>query len=341
MTTPYMSIVVISYNGAATLGRTLKSLIAQDYPSHHYEIIVVDDGSTDTTRNVAAEFPVKYVYQTNAGIPAARNAGLAVARGDILVTFDDDTMAYPDFLTQLASGYATGQPLGVGGCITEPTPLVGVVAKYINATGTGTTGAQPRPGLIGRFISYLEAKLHANSGPLPDIQEVGELYGANGSYPMPELTAIGGWDARMSSSEDRDLSYRLKAAFPGRPIIAVTAAKLIHDPKLSLTGYLLRPWKRGPKTLEFHQKNNLVPPFFPFPFVVGLAVSVTAILAPIYLALAVLLAPLICYFWWPVRMIREHRPLYIAFCYLQLAEESLVIAGLMRGYMQKLGERYE
>ena len=73
--TPRVSVVVCSHNGAATLDECLRSLIALDYPD--YEVIVVDDGSADDTREILARFPeVLAIHQDHSGLSAARNAGL-------------------------------------------------------------------------------------------------------------------------------------------------------------------------------------------------------------------------------------------------------------------------
>jgi glycosyltransferase involved in cell wall biosynthesis len=338
-TTPFLSVVVITYNGAATLARTLDSLLAQTYAANNYEIIVIDDGSTDATPTIAATYPVRYVRQDNGGHSCARNAGIPVARGDVYVTFDDDCIAYPDLLSQLASGYDLGNPAGVGGYITEPKPLQGLVAKYINATGHGTTQSfTATHGLWARFCNYIRTKLPSNA-PMPERIAVGELYGANGSYPLDVLKEVNGWDIQMSGIEDRDLSYRIKARFPDRPLIAITKAKLIHDPKLTISKYLLRPWKRGPVNLRFHSVNNIKPPIFPFPILTLASLFVLGLVDLRLLPAGIIVMPLGLYFWWPYRMVRERQPVYILFAYVQLSEELMVIAGLMRGYVKLRREK--
>jgi glycosyltransferase involved in cell wall biosynthesis len=70
---PYMSVIVCSYNGEHVIGRAIESLLAQNYPKNRFEIIVVDDGSTDQTSHIIQKYPVKYVrHVVNQGIAAAR-----------------------------------------------------------------------------------------------------------------------------------------------------------------------------------------------------------------------------------------------------------------------------
>lgn len=88
------SVIIPNYNNAATLKRALDSVLAQTWPAH--EIIVVDDGSVDDSRAVACAYgdSIRYVYQPNAGVSAARNVGARLATGSWLAFLDaDDTFA--------------------------------------------------------------------------------------------------------------------------------------------------------------------------------------------------------------------------------------------------------
>lgn len=99
---PRFSVVIPVYNGAATIGRALDSVMAQTYPV--LEILVIDDGSTDQTEAIVREYgaAVRYVRQTNAGPSAARNHGVDLAQGDWIAFLDADDWYYPDRLRQHA-----------------------------------------------------------------------------------------------------------------------------------------------------------------------------------------------------------------------------------------------
>lgn len=96
-----VSVVVPNYNHGRYLGDAIESILAQTY--RQYEIIVVDDGSTDNSRKVAAEYgdQIRYIYKDNAGLSAARNTGLRHAQGEFIALLDADDMYEPDFMERL------------------------------------------------------------------------------------------------------------------------------------------------------------------------------------------------------------------------------------------------
>jgi O-antigen biosynthesis protein len=111
---PKVSVVVASYNGARTLKSCLNSLAHLNYPN--YEVILVDDGSTDDTRSIAQVYPnVRHISQANLGLSAARNTGIAAATGEIVAFTDSDCRADEDWLYYLVQELLTGDFIGVGG----------------------------------------------------------------------------------------------------------------------------------------------------------------------------------------------------------------------------------
>jgi glycosyltransferase involved in cell wall biosynthesis len=92
---PLVSVIIPSYNHGQYLLDALKSIWLQNYPA--IEIIVVDDGSTDNTREILKEIPgVKYIYQRNQGLSAARNTGIINSSGEFLIFLDADDWLLPE-----------------------------------------------------------------------------------------------------------------------------------------------------------------------------------------------------------------------------------------------------
>jgi len=98
------SIVIPAYNEAAYLGPTLQSLQRQDYP-RAYEIIVVDNNSSDATATIAASYGVRVLHEPEPGVCAARQRGSEAARGDFIVSADADSIYPPGWLLRLETGF--------------------------------------------------------------------------------------------------------------------------------------------------------------------------------------------------------------------------------------------
>jgi hypothetical protein len=111
---PSVSVIVPAYNAELTLAHCLQSLTSLTYPT--FEIIVVDDGSTDTTSSIALRFSCRLVrFPKNCGVAEARNGGAAVARGEILAFTDADCVVSPDWLALLVEVLVTESVAGVSG----------------------------------------------------------------------------------------------------------------------------------------------------------------------------------------------------------------------------------
>ena len=111
MTVRQTSVIVCTHNRATLLPRVISQLRAQDYPIDAFEIIIVDNCSTDYTSEVVSSFvrergaPVQYVAERRPGITFARNRGAEVARYPYLAYLDDDCCVERDWLSQLVSGF--------------------------------------------------------------------------------------------------------------------------------------------------------------------------------------------------------------------------------------------
>jgi glycosyltransferase involved in cell wall biosynthesis len=188
------SVVIPTYNRAATLRQTLTALMAQDYPD--YEIIVVDDGSTDGTRAmIAREFPqVRYIYQQNRGPAAARNRGIAHARGEIIAFTDDDCVPPRDWLARLADGYARyPDVVGVGGYLEAPDEVLqrAPLARYER--------------FIARRVFRVSEREYVGGFECP-------AGGTNNiAYRRAILERVGGFDESFpyAAGEDADLKWRI------------------------------------------------------------------------------------------------------------------------------------
>src|ERR1700752_536565 len=90
-----IGVIIPVYNGAQTIGATIESVLAQSY--RDFEVIVIDDGSTDATRSILACFGsrITVLKQSNKGFCAARNAGIALCKSDLIALLDADDLWLP------------------------------------------------------------------------------------------------------------------------------------------------------------------------------------------------------------------------------------------------------
>jgi GT2 family glycosyltransferase len=182
---PRVSVVVCVHNGARTLAECLDGIARLRYPD--YEVIVVDDGSTDATAAIAQARPVRLVVTgANVGLSRARNLGLAAASGEIVAYIDDDAWPDPYWLHYLAWTFLTSDHAGVGGPNLPP-PGDGLVADCVANTPGGP--------------------IHI----LIDDEEAEHIPGCNMAFRRSALTAVGGFDARFRiAGDDVDLGWRLQ-----------------------------------------------------------------------------------------------------------------------------------
>jgi glycosyltransferase involved in cell wall biosynthesis len=114
---PFVSVIIPTYNRSELLKQTVESFLAQTYPKDRWELLLVDNASTDNTLKVideiaAREPNVKALGEARRGAHHARNSGALAARGDILYFTDDDMLAEPDLLETIVTGFVEGSNVG-------------------------------------------------------------------------------------------------------------------------------------------------------------------------------------------------------------------------------------
>ena len=208
---PRVSVVVCSYNGERWLPGCLEALERVEYPD--FEVIVVSDGSTDATAEIARAAGVTVVEtDENHGLSHARNEGLAASTAEIVAYLDDDARPDPDWLRHLALSFARTEHVAIGGPNVPP-PDTGPVADCI---------------------------AHAPGGPVhvlvaDDLAE--HIPGCNTAVRREALAAIGGFDPRFRiAGDDVDVCWRLQEA--GGTIGFSPGAMVWHHRRDTVKGYL-------------------------------------------------------------------------------------------------------
>jgi glycosyltransferase involved in cell wall biosynthesis len=132
---PFLSVVVPAYNGTGVLPKSLAALVASDLPRDHWELIVVDDGSTDETAALAARWADAVVRLPGRphGPAYGRNRGVEAALGDVLVFIDADVCVHTDTLRRFAELFSAERDLVAAfGSYDDQPPVPGLVSQYRN-----------------------------------------------------------------------------------------------------------------------------------------------------------------------------------------------------------------
>ncbi len=208
---PMVSVVICAYNAERTLEECLESLRRPRYPN--FEVIVIDDGSTDSTKEIAERFPeFRLISHENRGLSAARNDGIAAAQGEVIAFTDADCAVDPDWLTFLVSRLLSGDFAGVGGPNLPP----------------------PEDHWVPEVVA------HSPGGPthvLITDSEAEHVPGCNMAFWRERLVEVGGFDPIFAAAgDDVDVCWRLQNA--GHKIGFAASALVWHRRRNTVRAYL-------------------------------------------------------------------------------------------------------
>ncbi len=183
---PLVSVVIPSYNRAGLIGKTIDSVLNQDYPN--IEIIVVDDCSSDDTESVIAGYGDRVIFRRhdeNKGAPAARNTGLEISRGKYIAFLDsDDTWTYNKISAQMDV------------MISSDSGTALVYCGMVKIDGNGNVVGEKIPKYRGRIYLKLLKDNVIGSTSVPLILK-------------DAVMEVGGFDESLPSRQDLDLWLRL------------------------------------------------------------------------------------------------------------------------------------
>jgi GT2 family glycosyltransferase len=214
---PEVSVVVPVFNGEKTIAACVRSLLALEYPRERLEILVVDNQSTDATRDRLREFgtAIQVLAEPTRGASAARNCGVRAARGRIVAFTDADCRVDRAWLSHLVAPLAD--------------PAVGISGGTISSDGTGR---------IERFGEIVHD--HRRAIEAPDAPYVVTM---NWASRRDVLLEAGLFDERLLRSQDVDLSYRIHDA--GYRMVYTPDAIIWHRNERHLAGLLREGYVHG------------------------------------------------------------------------------------------------
>lgn len=232
---PIISVVIATFNRKHLLAGCLDSLANQVSASGLFELIVVNDGSTDDTASyldtfsATVAFPVKVCHQANSGVAAARNQGIALASGDVIAFTDDDCLLRADWIASLVRLWqlAADDVGGIGGLLDTVCDTDSLLADYLRFIDEFNhlpviTPLAVRP----RHISRCDG-----------TEQVAYLRTSNASFRVAALRKVGSFNEafRRPGGEDPDLSYRILAA--GYRLVCSAELRVMHRSRPDYKAY--------------------------------------------------------------------------------------------------------
>jgi glycosyltransferase involved in cell wall biosynthesis len=220
---PEISVIIPTYNRARFVCEAIESVLAQTF--RNFEVIVIDDGSTDNTAEMLARYDgrVRYVRQDQRGRSAARNRGIMLARGRYCAFLDSDDAWFPDKLDRQVAAIRRNRALGL---LHGPVEVIDEEgARMINVTRNFRAGLTRQQ---AEGETYEELILHH------------AMYTSTTLVPTSVLDDVGFFDPALDPREDLDLYLRIALAYPidsltGAPICRYRTRRdeLIAPPDLS------------------------------------------------------------------------------------------------------------
>lgn len=225
MPNPRVTVAVITYNRSRFLRETLQSMTRQDAPAGSWELLVVDNNSTDDTAAVVESFAgaqpaPRRILELAQGLDHGRNRAIAEARGEVLVLADDDILVEKDWLTRLVAPFESDSSRSIGVVGGEVVPVF--------------------PDGLPRWLEGAHGPLgyRTDAGPLGPRQTP---MGANFAFPRWVFEKLGTFDTRLDrqgaslfGGGDSEMIRRVRAA--GLGVWFVPAARVLHQmPRSRLT----------------------------------------------------------------------------------------------------------
>lgn len=329
-----LSVVICSLNGAAGVDRCLRALAAQK--DVDLQVIVVDDGSTDDTSEVAAEHGATVLrHETNGGLSAARNTGIRAATAPVVAFLDDDCEPEPEWARELIDAYEDGV-LGVGGPVVPDGPanfMLGFLRRNNPLLPLEMNLAHSEKLLYRLYLYVLRQWVPEQRC---DRREVYTLVGANMSFRREVIAEVGADERFRFGADELDICLRLRRQFPEGRLIVTPGSVVRHHFHCSLRDTLRRSRAYGRGGAMLYLKwPTMRPTIFPGPVLV-LTLLFASVFFPVLLAVAIALPQLM----YPMGLrlaVARRQPACLVDPYVRLAQETYGNVGLIQGLRRYRG----
>lgn len=324
---PLISVVICTHNGSRTLTLAMQAVMNQSLEHGVYEVILVDDASTDDSGRIASEAGARVIRrEQSAGLAAARNTGLAAARGELIVFTDDDCEPAHDWLERLIAPLDDRRIDGVTGYTTTAS-TESLAFRYLQLRNP----LRPLPLKILETttpLARLRTYLRTETGPSPSLPAGARTYnlvGANMVIRRTVIDAVGGFDETFVQSEDEQLCRRIHEATGGATFVYEPAARTRHHYRPGFGDTLRRARIYGHGNALMSRWQRRMPVIYPFPLLLLLAFLYSLARRP-RLLLGVAAGPVLCYARW-LPTVTSRGAEGLIYPYMQLLQEASFLRG--------------
>ncbi len=246
-----ISVIICTYNRDLYIEESIRSVLNQNHTGINYELVLVNNNSTDKTDSICTTIfqsnsiiPIQYYIETQQGLSAARNRGIALAKGEIIVFIDDDAMMFPDFIAQLSNAYKQHPEMAASG---------GRIYPRFESKA---------PNWMSRFLIPLMSVIDKGEHPKP-FKGAAYPIGANMAFRKSVIDQIGLFDTALGRSgknlqggEEKDIFNRIKAR--NLSIIYLPFVRVYHIiPDARLTADYIRKMGVGIGSSERIRSKNI------------------------------------------------------------------------------------
>jgi glycosyltransferase involved in cell wall biosynthesis len=324
------SVIIGTFNGDRKLAKALQA-ISQQVTSHSYEVIVVDDASTDGTMEVASKFDVRIVsLSQNQGHGAALNAGLAHAKGRIVALMDDDCVPPSNWIEQLSNAWSTApSSTSVIGGLVEPLEMNTWNRRYV-AVRRPLVHQEEVLNESANFFSRLKNILFAPHWNT-ERRSVYFTVGANMSILTSRAIEVGGFTSERGAGEEESIARPLRAVYGTATVELDPGIVMFHDFAPTLTDSFRRARSYGRASGRDWYRDRDIPSIPPRPVIVTIVGLALVPLIGIWALVTVVPMTLLLYRSWAAAILKMRSIEILSYPFLQLFEEMISIVGFVEG----------